>query len=64
MNVHVPDALYEDFVAACRAVDATDASSGDGFPYRKITTERAQALLEKQRAMVRLTAAMDPQVPR
>ena len=64
MRIDVPDSLYEDYIAACRAVDATDATSGDGFPYRKVSTERAQALLEKQRAMVRLTAAMDPQVPR
>jgi hypothetical protein len=59
MRIEVPDDIWLAYVASCDAVSATDATSGDGFPYRKITSERAQALLEKQRAMVRLTAAME-----
>lgn len=62
MTITVPDALYEDFIAACRAVDATPRETNP--PFNTVSLERTDALLKKQIAMVKMVAAMDPQVPR
>lgn len=58
MIAHIPDAMYTAFLASCIAVDRSPPP-GDG-PNDRMPLERTAALLEKQRCMVRMIAAMQP----
>ena len=56
MRLDVPDALNEDFIAACRAVDAAPRETNP--PFNTVSLERTDALLKKQVAMVKMVASM------
>lgn len=56
MTAHIPDDVYAAYLAACEAVErAPTATEG---PFNRTPLERCEALLEKQRAMVRMVHAM------